>query len=213
MAKLLDGIRTVFFDLGDTLAYSTHTPLEIWLAAASDQDIRLRKDALLRAMTEADQAYNPRFYEFKGRIEEYWRLYDQHVISSLGLADKGKGLSQAVEIAFLDTKRWMAPFPETHFVLTALRQKGLDLGIISNNTDEMPDRMNDLDLLKYFRTVTYSQEAGAEKPAPEPFRLALKRTGRKPEQCIHVGNSLEQDVAGARGVGIAPVLLDREGKH
>jgi HAD superfamily hydrolase (TIGR01549 family) len=213
LAKLLEDVRTVFFDLGDTLAYSTHTPLQIWLAVASEREMPLRKDALLQAMAEADQIYDPRLYEFKGRAEEFWHLYHQHVVGKLGLSGGGPALTEAVDHAFLDTKRWMRPFPETHSVLSELGQKGFDLGVISNNTDEMLDRMNDLDLLKYFSTVTYSQEAGAEKPAPEPFRLALKRAGRKPEQCIHVGNSLEQDIVGARGVGIEPILVDREGKH
>ena len=73
--------------------------------------------------------------------------------------------------------------------------------------------MKSLDLVKYFDTITYSQEAGAEKPDPAPFRLALQRANRAPWECLHVGDSYEMDVVGARGVGIEPILIDRRMKY
>jgi FMN phosphatase YigB (HAD superfamily) len=104
-------------------------------------------------------------------------------------------------------------FPETHSVLSELKRRGFSLGIISNNTDEIFDRMESLDLVRYFDTITYSQEAGAEKPDPAPFRLALQRANRAPWECLHVEDSYEMDVVGARGVGIEPILVDRKMKH
>jgi len=213
LVRIPSKTNTVFFDLGGTLGYSTHTPPEIWLAVSAELGLRIQEQALVQGMAEADKLYMPKVYEYKGRVEEFWHLYHAFVIGRLDLPKSSEDLLQAVDFAFLDTKRWMHPFPETRDVLSTLKQRGFHLGVISNNTDEMIDRMNDLDLVKYFETLTYSQEAGAEKPSPEPFRLALKRAGRKPEQCLHVGNSIEEDVAGARGVGIEPVLLDREGRH
>jgi len=207
-----DRYKTIFFDLGDTLA-SAPSPLDIWLAAASEREARFRRDTLARALKAADETYGPRVYEYHGRMEEFWELYDRFVTGQLKLPDGGRSLAKTVEESFLDTRRWFRPYPETHSVLSELKQRGVELGIISNSTDEMIDRLNDLDLLRYFDTLTYSQEAGAEKPAPEPFRLALKRARQKPERCLHVGNSYEQDVLGARGAGIEPLLVDRKGKY
>ena len=212
LGNLLDGAKVVFFDFGDTLV-SLRAPLEVWVATASELGIRVRRDALRDATAAADKEYKSSVYEYRGRMEEFWKLYDGFVIKRLGFTDRGGRFGTAVEAAFLDTKRWMSVFPETHTVLSNLKRQGLILGIISNNTDDMLDRLNDLDLLRYFDSLTYSQEAGAEKPAPEPFVLALRRVRKKPEQCVHVGNSLEQDVAGAKGVGIRPILVDREGSH
>ena len=210
MGGLLDGLSTVFFDFGDTLVSIT-PPIEVWVGVASERGVRVRRDSLRRATAAADQNYRSRLYGYRGRMEEFWKMYDDAVIKDLGLTDHGGRFSKAIEVAFLDTKRWMNLYPETRSVLSTLKQRGFKLGVISNNTDDMLDRLNDLDLLRYFDTLTYSQEAGAEKPAPEPFLLALRRARRKPEQCVHVGNSLEQDVAGARAVGIRPILVDREG--
>ncbi len=213
MVRISDKTNTVFFDLGGTLGFSTHSPQEIWLAVSAQLGLQIQEQTLAQGMAEADSLYMPKVYEYRGRTEEFWHLYHAFVVGRLNLPKSGGDLLQAVDFAFLDTKRWMQPFPETHEVLSSLKRRGLHLGVISNNTDEMIDRMNDLDLVKYFDTLTYSQEAGAEKPAPEPFRLALERAERKPEQCLHVGNSIEEDVAGARGVGMEPVLVDREGGH
>jgi putative hydrolase of the HAD superfamily len=213
LAKLLDSIDTVFFDFGNTLAYSTHSPLEIWTKTAAEHGVELRRRDLARAIASADQACNAKVYEFRGRIEEFWDMYDSHVLAVLNLADRRGKLRTAISLAFLDAKRWLRLFPETQSVLSQLRRDGYELGIISNSTDEMVERLEILGIIRYFDTVTYSQEAGAEKPDPAPFRLALRRVGRKPEKCAHVGDSYEEDVAGARAIGMRPILLDRSGKY
>jgi putative hydrolase of the HAD superfamily len=213
LTQLLDNIDTVFFDFGDTLAYSTHSPLEIWTKTAAEHGVELRQGDIARAIAAADQACNPKVYEFRGRIEDFWDMYDRHVLNALNLADKRGKLSTAISLAFLDTRRWFRLFPETQSVLSQLRRDGYELGIISNNTDEVVERLDILGIIRYFDTVTYSQEAGAEKPDPAPFRLALKRVDRKPEECAHIGDSYEQDVTGARAIGMRPILLDRSGKY
>ena len=213
MTVSLDNISTIFFDFGNTLGYSTRSVLEVWVAAAAEHGIVLQQDALLEGMKAADQVYNPKVYEYRGRMPEFWGLYDAYVLSRLDIADRDGSLSRAVGSAFLDAEGLFRAFPETHSVLSELKQRGYALGVISNNTDEMLDRMKSLGLVRYFDTITYSQEAGAEKPDPAPFELALRRAGRAPHECLHVGDSLEQDVAGARRVGIEPVLVDRTMKY
>jgi putative hydrolase of the HAD superfamily len=59
--------------------------------------------------------------------------------------------------------------------------------------------------------VLTSAEVGARKPAPAMFEQALALTGATASQAIHVGDSLEEDVAGARAAGIEPVLVRRDG--
>ena len=56
-----------------------------------------------------------------------------------------------------------------------------------------------------------SAAVGAAKPDPAIFTAALERAGARPEDAVHVGDSLEKDVAGARAAGIRPVLLCRDG--
>jgi putative hydrolase of the HAD superfamily len=52
---------------------------------------------------------------------------------------------------------------------------------------------------------------GARKPSPEIFTAALSMADAAPEQALHVGDSIEEDVAGARRAGIEAVLVRRHG--
>jgi putative hydrolase of the HAD superfamily len=213
LAASLDNIKNIFFDLGDTLGEVEHSVPEIWLDTAAENGVTLKPDALLESLKAADRKYSPRVYEYKGRMPEFWCQYDAYVLSRLGIHDRDGNLCRAISRAFLDAMKWSRVFPETHPVLSELKRRGFSLGIISNNTDEISDRMESLGLVRYFDTITYSQEAGAEKPDPAPFRLALQRANRAPRECLHVGDSFEVDVVGARGVGIEPILVDRKMRY
>src|SRR5262249_44498411 len=59
-------------------------------------------------------------------------------------------------------------------------------------------------------TVT-SASAGARKPDPAIFTAALELAGCEAGEALHVGDTAEEDVAGARAAGIRALLLDREG--
>ena len=61
--------------------------------------------------------------------------------------------------------------------------------------------------------VPTSAEAGARKPAPAVFERALAIAGARAEHAIHIGDSLEEDVIGARRAGVEPVLLSRDGRR
>ena len=57
-----------------------------------------------------------------------------------------------------------------------------------------------------------SAAVATAKPHPDIFRYALDRAGLRADEVLYVGDSYVADVLGARSVGIAPVLIDREGK-
>jgi FMN phosphatase YigB (HAD superfamily) len=44
------------------------------------------------------------------------------------------------------------------------------------------------------------------------FERALRLAGAGPEQAVHIGDSPEEDVAGARAAGIRAVLISRDGR-
>lgn len=84
------------------------------------------------------------------------------------------------------------------------------LGAISNSMGLARRFLESSRLGKYFKTIVISGEVGYRKPHPLPFRRALEELGVTPEQTVHVGDSLEEDVAGAKGVGMLAVLVSRE---
>jgi putative hydrolase of the HAD superfamily len=52
---------------------------------------------------------------------------------------------------------------------------------------------------------------GVAKPGRAIFERALELAGADPGEAVHVGDSLENDVVGARAAGIRPVLVARDG--
>lgn len=205
-------IRTVFFDFGGTLVEQIADPVDVWFEILLARGLQVSREDLGAAYQEANEWFQDVVFAYHGRTRELWPEYDRRVLARLGIEDPTGQHTMAVQEQF-NLVRWNRPYPETDAVLDALRTDGRALHVISNATDEIHDRIRELGLSAYFDSVTCSQEAGANKPDPAPFRLALRRAGCAPAEAMHVGNTYAEDVIGARGVGIAPVLVDREGSQ
>ena len=98
-------------------------------------------------------------------------------------------------------------YPDVLPALETFRHR-YTLGLISNG-NSYPERCG---LDGVFRFVVFAQDHGVEKPDPEIYRIALQQAGCSPEQLLHVGDSLQNDVAGAvgaAGTGIRCVWLNR----
>ena len=54
---------------------------------------------------------------------------------------------------------------------------------------------------------------GKVKPSPTIFRAVLELLDTPPERAAMVGDSLADDVEGARAIGMRGILLDRDGRY
>ena len=103
------------------------------------------------------------------------------------------------------------PYPEVAEVLRALRVRGTQLVVVSNWDVSLHDALAQTGLGALVHGVVTSAEVGATKPDPYIFRRALVLAGVRPEDALHVGDSVEHDVEGARAAGVEPVLVVRDG--
>jgi putative hydrolase of the HAD superfamily len=101
--------------------------------------------------------------------------------------------------------------PASGPVLTALRERGYALGIVSNVLRTPGRVLRGLlaarGLLDFFGVTTFSDEAGCRKPAREIFTQTLDRLAVEPARAVHVGDDTVLDVLGARQAGLATVLV------
>ena len=98
----------------------------------------------------------------------------------------------------------LEPLPGAIAAMDRLAGFGLGTAVVANWDCTLPER------LPGAWTVVTSAEAGAPKPDPAPFRLALARLGVEPDRALHVGDSpADEEGARAAGMSFAPAPLAR----
>lgn len=112
--------------------------------------------------------------------------------------------------ALMDSIRFEA-FDDAHPALAELRARGLRLVVVSNWDCSLPEVLARVGLRELVDSVVASAVAGAAKPAVRIFEAGLAAAGCTAAEAVHVGDSADNDVEGARAAGIRPLLLAREG--
>jgi putative hydrolase of the HAD superfamily len=102
-------------------------------------------------------------------------------------------------------------YPDAEPALRGLRERGMRLLAVSNWDCSLSAVLERCGLGELLDGVVTSAEVGASKPDPAIFRAALERAGSEPGQALHVGDTPEEDLAGARAAGIRALLIDRSG--
>jgi len=102
-------------------------------------------------------------------------------------------------------------YPDAAAALEELGGHGLRLIAASNWDCSLPRVLDGAGLGGLLDGVVSSAMVGARKPDRALFEAALALAGCSADEAVHVGDSLENDVRGARAAGIRAVLVDRRG--
>jgi HAD superfamily hydrolase (TIGR01549 family) len=215
-------IRCFLFDCGETLW--TRKDKAIWYtleSIASQRALAILREyvpsGVLPVVDEMTLSYQIR-KAVEERIRERKRQDPEHepdfiALTQQGLAQLGiVGLNEQVCKAIFEALRVRVPesrplFPDTLSTLTALKQRGFLLGIVTNRQhggQPFFDDLRTLGLLDYFHEqhIAVSADLGVRKPHATLFLHALSALGVPTEEAAMVGDSLSADVAGAKRLGI-----------
>jgi putative hydrolase of the HAD superfamily len=142
--------------------------------------------------------------------EEIWVRFTQRIVEGMG--GEGDTYGCAVEM----TGAWEHAhhfdlFDDVLPTLAALRARGLKLGLLSNTA-------RDLDLFVAHHKISVdavltSRLHGKTKPHEAIFLRMLELLDVRPEEAAMVGDTVEDDIDGARRVGMRAVLVDRDGRY
>ncbi|MBI4328433.1 MAG: HAD family hydrolase [Chloroflexi bacterium] len=209
-------IKAVFFDLYNTVA-RFHPPREdIQVRACAEFGIEVDPQALRRAYPVADDFWSrengrqPIADRPPTEQQEFFARYEQLLLARAGVQVE-RETGHRVFQASRSYNQGLALFDDVLPTLKTLRRSRLALGLLSNLNDDLGRIARELGIAPYLGFTITSQEAGATKPNPPIFLAALGRAKARPHEAVHVGDQYSSDVVGAKGVGIHPVLLDRDG--
>lgn len=198
-------IKAIIFDLGETLATgkldakSYRQQLLAYIRslgyALSEKTLAKALDGMLAVMMKARR---------ENRELTFEELYSR-VLIKLGINPNEEVLSHIHDIYAENFA--VEPLPGATKVLQTLHKR-YKLAVISNAMSQIPRlTLKNAGLTKFFQLIVISRDLGIRKPDPKIFQYALEKLGVKPQEAIHVGNSMEEDVVGAKAAGIKTVWI------
>lgn len=209
-------IRAVLFDAAHTLLHVVPSVGAVYSRTAQRHGVAIeaeRLEAAFRAVF-ARRRLDADLSTSESREYAWWRALVMEVIEETGrLADFGAGFdayfADQFEV-FARPEVW-AFYDDVFPALDALRGADLRLAVVSNWDGRLHRLAAATALGGYMETIVTSAEAGMRKPDAAPFRLALERLGVSASEALFVGDSVAEDMEGARRAGIPAVLIDRGG--
>jgi len=205
-------LRAVFLDIGDTVMRPNPSWEHVYAMAFGEFGFDVDMDDLHAALR---RAYHHGGWGMEGGFDpteetSFQRTVaiDAAAIAELGLQPMPEAFYRRLSELFMVTSHWHI-FPDAYPALTALKERGLVVGAVSNWVWNLPELLHALDLVSHFDFIAASARIGFEKPHPRIFEWALAQAGVPPESVIHVGDHVDADIEGARGVGIEGILIDR----
>ena len=105
-------------------------------------------------------------------------------------------------------------FPPAHATLVASLRGRLRLGVVSNFDDTAAayDILLRHGIAGALDTVVVSEALGLRKPDPALLRVGLRGLGLAADEVLFVGDTLGEDVAGARAAGVDVAWIDVAGQ-
>jgi putative hydrolase of the HAD superfamily len=141
--------------------------------------------------------------------EEIWIAFTERIVLHMGGAPDGARACATEMVREWERHENFSLYDDALPVLAELRRHGLKIGLISNGQRDLEEfaAHHTLDV----DAVMGSKAHGRVKPHASIFVAALEALAVRPDETAMVGDSYEDDIEGARALGIRAVLLDRDG--
>lgn len=183
-------IKVVSFDIGGTLiTYS-------------------RESSLKQVLLEVTPVCN----------EKFQQAYTKHFINKEGSflsfcqelqIENPQRLSQIIDHYYMN-KPLASVYNDVYLTLNKIKQSGRTLITLSNKSYRNPACLESYGLQHLFTKEIYSYDVGYRKPDIRIFRYVEESLHVKPEEILHVGDSIKSDYQGAQMASWHSILLCRE---
>jgi putative hydrolase of the HAD superfamily len=131
-------------------------------------------------------------------------------LEAMGARVEQKRLSMAAIMRYEFMRSCVVPYPDVEDGVKTIKAMGYKLGLISNSSPEVPELWRSLPISRYFDVATFSCEVRTRKPNREIYLMTCDALGLRPEECLYVGDGSENELEGARDVGMVSVMIVRD---
>jgi putative hydrolase of the HAD superfamily len=138
--------------------------------------------------------------------EEIWVLFTERIMQGMGGRGDTRGAAVEMTAAWSEAEHFEL-YDDALPVLEVLRAQGLKLGLLSNTARDLPAFAAHHGLPA--DALLTSHAHGKEKPHATIFQRILGLLDVGAEESVMVGDTLEDDIQGARAIGMRAVLVDR----
>ncbi len=211
-------IRCILFDLGDTLWFRKDPAVWRQLENASNMRAVSLLKQLVAPTYQPDVSNTALGQRLRDSVDEQTRamIRQNHdlepdcayavtqVLRQWGI----NGVPRESSAAIFEALRVRIPesrplFDDVLSTLAALRQRGFQLGVVTNRQwggTLFQEDLQTLGLLNFFdpRHIAISADLGVRKPNPAIFLHSLNALNIPPSEAVMVGDSLKADIAGGK---------------
>jgi len=208
----LPAIRAVIFDFIGTLVsvkgYSLENSKIKLYKAIVDAGFKVSQEKFLEAYSQAHEKY--RVIRYQKLVEVTNAIWISEALNSLGFraSPEDDSIKTAVNIFFED---YLSSFRLRRCARQTLEMlaENYKLGLLSNFTyaPVIYAGLRQTCLSKFFDVILVSDVVGWRKPHAKIFEEALKRLGVAAEETLFVGDSPEEDIKGAKQLGMKTVFV------
>ncbi len=212
---MIQSYKAVFFDAGGTLLHPYPSVGEVYAEVSSRYGCKagaaqlehLFRQHWLKRDGLADMASHN-----NEKIERtWWKNLVREVFEEAGGVNDFDAFFNELYDLFARPEVWRL-YPDVKEILAHLKKQGKKIGIISNWDSRLFKICEGMGIHGNFDFILASAVFGASKPSPKIFEEALRLAGVKPQEAVHIGDSFEDDIHGAKGAGIEAILIDRHPK-
>ena len=212
--------KVIFLDAMGTLFDLKTSVGEIYQEFARKYGVEVNSEQIQQAFIKSFKSAPPLAFSpneltiIKQQEFDWWKQVVSTTFQQLGLREKFTDFDAFFNEVYLyfETKEPWYLFPDTLDSLMRWRDRGIELGVISNFDSRLIKVLNILELERFFTSTTISSIAGFAKPEANIFQIALAKHNVTSQAALHIGDNPVEDYEGAVNAGLRSFWLNRHAR-
>lgn len=218
VSTLIMAIKAIFFDAAGTLIKPSRRVGESYTELARKYGVEVSSAAISERFRACFDTAPPLAFpsatggDIAELEREWWKQLVWRIFEPWRPFEQFEDYFAELFEYFAQAESWTL-YPEVPETLSALKDRGLIVDVISNFDSRLIKILHGLGAAHWFEEIFISSRVGYAKPNRRIFEAALENHGLNPGDALHVGDSEPNDLGGAANAGIKGLLIDRSGNN